>query len=706
MHILYIEDDPLDADLTQRWCTRKTSNITLEIVGTVAEARQRLSCASTSSYDLILTDMRLPDGDGLEVIRAVHDCDMHVPLVMITGVGDDRMVVTALRAGATDYIIKRIGYLDHLPSALEKAQQRYQSASARRTQPYQVLYAEPYSADAELTKRFLSHTAPHLRFSLVTSGEEALARLDAGSGVGGYHVLLLDYHLPGIDAFDLAKQVWDVRQLDIPIVLVTGKGSEDAALQALRMGVSEYVVKEPGYLERLPWILEQAIVRAEVGRRARQLSLHNAALTRLSRSTTVEHDGLEARLREIITTAAKTLSVERVSVWLYDATQTHIACRALYEQTPDRHSSGGVLLASAYPSYFQALATARVLAAHDAHTDPRTQEFATRYLTPLGITSMLDAPLRVSGKRIGVVCHEHVGPRRTWSQEEETFAASVADFIAMAIETEERQAMAAATHRLEARLLQAQKMEEIGTLASRVAHDFNSFLTGILGYAELAMMDLEKEHPVQEFLQAILKAGERGRALVRQISTGSLQRCQDQQRLYLQEVVADAVTLWQVTLPATLTVETHFAHDAPAILGDPTQIHQVVMNLCRNAAQAIGARPGLLRLSLQTLVTDAALAESAPELHPGAPYVQLRVQDNGPGIEAPVLPHIFEPFFTTKGPTEGTGLGLATVRDILHQHHGAVTVASTPGQGTTFTLYFPVATEPASACDPSLPRQL
>jgi PAS domain S-box-containing protein len=169
-----------------------------------------------------------------------------------------------------------------------------------------------------------------------------------------------------------------------------------------------------------------------------RLGILNRVLMRLAHSPNLSRGNWLAALQEITQSAADTLEIERVSIWLYDERHTRIECLDLYERSKRSHTSGAVLLSRDYPAYFTALSYDRTLAAHDARTDPRTREFNESYLEPLGITSMLDAPIRKSGRMIGVVCHEHIGQPRRWTPEEEYFAGSLADFIALAMESGER----------------------------------------------------------------------------------------------------------------------------------------------------------------------------------------------------------------------------------------------------------------------------
>lgn len=188
----------------------------------------------------------------------------------------------------------------------------------------------------------------------------------------------------------------------------------------------------------------------------RRLRRQSTALLELATDSKLTCGDLVVAIQAITETAAKTLELERASVWLYNPKKTGIICLDLYERSSDRHSSGIELLSIDYPNYFQALQTERIIAAHDANTDPKTSEFSINYLTALGITSMLDAPIRLSGQMIGVICHEHIGTPRYWSLEEENFAASLADFVALAMESAERrraqQALLKANEELEIRV--------------------------------------------------------------------------------------------------------------------------------------------------------------------------------------------------------------------------------------------------------------
>jgi PAS domain S-box-containing protein len=241
---------------------------------------------------------------------------------------------------------------------------------------------------------------------------------------------------------------------------------------------------------------------------------------------------------------------------------------------------------------------------------------------------------------------------------------------------------------LEQQLRQAQKMEAIGTLAGGIAHDFNNILMGILGYAELAKAKTRANEGVQGNLEEIIIAGQRAKELVQQILAFSRQTDQDQRPLDLNVLVKEVCKLLRASLPSTIDIHQIFSEGSFAIVGDPIQLHQVVMNLCANAEYAMRERGGILELKVDR-VRDAIQDKETP-LHPTAgSIIRLTVRDTGVGMAPDVVHRIFDPFFTTKGVGEGTGMGLAVVHGIVTSHGGGIDVQSEPGVGTTVTIDFP-----------------
>jgi PAS domain S-box-containing protein len=242
--------------------------------------------------------------------------------------------------------------------------------------------------------------------------------------------------------------------------------------------------------------------------------------------------------------------------------------------------------------------------------------------------------------------------------------------------------------KLESRLRQSQKLDALGTLAGGIAHDFNNILTALGLNLAMAQADLPANHPVQRNLSQMDAAFKRASNLTRQILTFGRQQEQSRELITLTPVVTEALNLLRATLPAGIEIRTTLARDLPTVLADATQIHQIIMNLGINAAHAISGQSGVIEVKLEDVAVDAAMAVSAPELHPGR-YVRLTMSDTGRGMDPATVDRIFEPFFTTKPSGQGTGLGLSVVRGIVKNHDGAITVYSQPNKGTRFHVYFP-----------------
>jgi len=264
----------------------------------------------------------------------------------------------------------------------------------------------------------------------------------------------------------------------------------------------------------------------------------------------------------------------------------------------------------------------------------------------------------------------------------------------------------AARAALESQLRQAQKLDALGQLAGGIAHDFNNILTGVIAYSELAALDAEKPAEVRRHVAEVLKAGRRAKDLVRQILAFSRQQIQERKPVTLNPVVQEAVKLLRSTLPKTIEIELRTDPIAPVVLADPSQIHQVMMNLCTNAAHAMRDRPGRLTITLDSVKVETTPDRAVSGLRPGR-HARLTITDSGHGMSEDTLKHIFEPFFTTKAPGEGTGLGLAVVRGIVEDHDGAVTAQSRAGEGSTFQIHLPEHTSltvPGEAKPAAMPR--
>ena len=224
-------------------------------------------------------------------------------------------------------------------------------------------------------------------------------------------------------------------------------------------------------------------------------------------------------------------------------------------------------------------------------------------------------------------------------------------------------------------------MEAIGTLASGIAHDFNNILAVVIGCTELALLRTAKESKAWQSLEMVLSAGQRAKDLVKQILAFSRQSEEERKPIQITRTVKEVLKFMRASLPATIEIREDIDSDSGAILADPVQIHQIVMNLCTNAHHAMSEKGGVLEVKLMSVNLGPGEDAVHPDLKPG-PYVKVTVKDTGCGMDEATKVKIFDPYFTTKAKGVGTGLGLAVVHGLVQNHGGAITVESEAGKGS------------------------
>src|SRR5687768_5826443 len=259
MKVLYLEDNALDADLVRIEMEKRAPDIQLDVVGTLTEALAKVDryheIYGTSletpaigqvgleipRYDLVLTDLNLPDGSGETLLALVRGRHLPLPVVILTGSSCEDMVLALLRAGADDYVIKRDGFLETLALVLRAALDKFHTETYRRAASLRILYVEPNADDIDLTKQALASIAPHLKIESLQSAEQVFDGFAMREAKDAFDVLLLDYRLPGVSATDILKELCLVRGLDLPIILVAGQDDEEIARQSLKLGAADYV---------------------------------------------------------------------------------------------------------------------------------------------------------------------------------------------------------------------------------------------------------------------------------------------------------------------------------------------------------------------------------------------------------------------------------------------------------------------------------
>ena len=387
---------------------------------------------------------------------------------------------------------------------------------------------------------------------------------------------------------------------------------------------------------------------------------------KLARLPSIGLGALSEALPEIVEQAATALNAARVNVWSLKADE--LACLAHYELDERRHGALPPLDLNNYPRYRNALEDERVIIANEALHDARTAELVEGYLQPNRITAMLDAPIRMSEQVAGVVCVEHTQTDRRWTAEEAGFVASLGDFVAMAMLSSEKASA-------ERALMQAQKWESLGRMASGVAHDFNNLLTIVGSSVDAIEAQAGLAEAQRELLQTIRNAGMRARVLTKKLLALGRRQEMRLSRVKVDELLKESCDLIASALPAHVRLDLDLRSSA-VLTADAAQVEQVVTNLVLNAADAM-VQGG--RVTVASFVRgDDAHAE-----------LVISVSDDGAGIAPADQELVFEPFFSTKG-DQGSGLGLPVSLGIIHQHQGRIELHSLPGQGATFEVCLPL----------------
>jgi PAS domain S-box-containing protein len=496
--------------------------------------------------------------------------------------------------------------------------------------PAEVLVVEDDDAHAALIERHFEQHEPRMHLVRVASLRAARAHLAASS----VDLVISDLRLPDGSGGELLE----AGSARVPLVVMTSFGDQQVAVEAMRRGALDYVVKSAATLEELPRIAERAL------REWGHLLEKRQALEALRIS--------EAHFRSLIENGLDLIAVVDTSAVLRYASPS---ARHLLGRDPSE-LVGTPWLELVHPD--DGPAARRAL--EGALSAPDARQFALLRLRARDDRwPTFDAIAR--GLRNGTSATEVVVNARDVSER---------------LRAERRQ------QELESQLRQAQKLETLGTLAGGIAHDFNNVLQAVMGCTELALARLGTEAAVRGYLERALEVTRRARELVRQIVQFAQQAEPRREPVALDTLVHETCSLLRATAPATVEIGERIV-DAGAVLGDAAQIRQVLMNLATNALQAMGVSGGRLEIGLERGVGGGAA------LLPEGAYLALSVSDTGPGIATEIQERVFEPFFTTRGVGGGAGLGLSVAHGIVRSHGGAIACESVPGQGAVFRVYLP-----------------
>ena len=675
LRLLYAEDSAQDADLTRSHFAEYASEFELQIVTTGMACLEQIQL---SPPDLVLLDRRLPDIDGPEMLKALRRKAPGLPVVMVTGAGDEDLAVRALRLGAANYVAKQGNYLESLPDLLRDVleEHRVQQSGGLGTTvvPLQILYVEHLPMDIDLTLQYFAEAAPHFAMDVVHTCAEAMARLAQSNA---YDLALIDLRMPDQSGLDFVREARRRRLPLPPFIMITGAGDEEVAVATLKLGAVDYVVKREGYLNQLTHRIGHAVAREQINRNA-QLRIELAG-RKQQEQVLKEAEIFKQSILDSVAAQIAVLDFNGVILAVNERWRRYALDNAAERGMPAAFTGVG----ANYLSACQVGAGLFTDGAEDARD---------------GIRVVLDRRL----PNFSLKYSFHSSRQQRWFRMSVTPLGEAlrGGVVVMHTDITELERAEAARAILEAQLRESQKMEAIGTLAGGIAHDFNNVIATILGNAELAREDARGKPQAIVSLDEIHKASVRARNLVQQILAFSRRQPTELKLTALDAVVEETVRLLRATLPASMALSVHIAAQLPCVQADANQIEQVLINLITNAAQAMRGRSGSIQIAVDTVLLDDALAQTQPELralhakHPGR-ALRLAVSDDGQGMDEATLKRIFEPFFTTKPVGEGTGLGLSVVYGIVQTHGGALTAHSEPGKGTIFTMYLPAADAPA-----------
>jgi PAS domain S-box-containing protein len=519
--------------------------------------------------------------------------------------------------------------------------------------PLRVLIVEDSEDDAMLTIHQIEKGGYRTESEIVQTAE----KLEACLREKAWDIILCDYKMPRFNGFE-ALRIVKQSGLDIPFIIISGTIGEETAVECMKAGADDYLMK--GHLTRLLPAIERGL--REAGNRAERKRLE-------MEQKQVES---ELRFRNILLSTQQEVSIDGILVVdeagrMLSFNQKFVAMWGIPAEVIDSKSDERALQSVLHNLVNPEDYLKKVRFLYEKKTETSRDEIALndgrtfdRYSAPM---------IGPDGRYYG----------RVWFFRDITDRKRAEEEIKR---TESKR------FELERELIQSQKFESLGTLASGIAHDFNNILAIILGYASLGEQGALTHNPeLVKCFETISLASRRGALLVSQLLTFARKTETVFRSTDINSLIVEMTTLFGETFPKTINISTNLQDGIPSIVADVTQLHQVLLNLCVNARDAM---PAGGNISIATFALDVAAVRAKFPKATAQKYVAIIVSDTGIGMDEKTRRKIFDPFFTTKEPGKGTGLGLALVHSIVDNHHGMIEVDSEPGKGTVFHLYLPI----------------
>ena len=648
MKILYVEDNLADADLLQREMVRTAPELSITLVNSIEQAILKLKEKTQTSFELILIDFHLPDGSGLDLLNYIRTNRLPCAVVILTGQGDENTALAALKSGTDDYLPKRPGYLQSLPAVLENALKRFESERDMQKRALRVLYAEHITNDIDLTRRHLAAHAKFIQLEVVNTAQQVLVALEKRDQRSEWDVILLDYHLPGMNALDAIREISRFG-VHPPIIVITGQGDEEVAAQALRLGASDYIIKNPGYLYELVPAIQSAYHQAKLEREHKALVESEQRFQRIVQNA----QDLIFRYRILPTQGYEYVSPSALTMTGYSPED--------YYATPEFgtklvHSDDLPLFQSAslgICSYDKSIVMRWVH--KDGHIIWTEQRFS---------------PIRDQDENL--VALEGVARDIT---DRKLVEQSI-------IEYNERLERDVQTRTQELRdsqelLLKQERLATFGQLAGGVAHELRNPL-GVIANAVyyLKLIVPHTEAKIMEYLAILERESHSAAQIVSDLLNFSGIESGDRRPTKVAELIEGVIT--KEPLPIGITLNLKLAETIPVVFVDQHQIEQAMERIVINAYEAMQG-DGTLEIQVGRVVKNKKS------------FVSIAIKDNGPGISPENQLKLFEPLFTTK--SRRIGLGLVLSRRLIEVNGGQIKVDSEEGKGTTFTLDLPVRLE-------------